>query len=146
MKEIDAMLNVVVQTAKVIAINPIRTPRGVGELYLKAQSRLMSLIPGNASSVETEAQRLTIAGIQWVVTRKGDNMVAQAHIDALKSTAVATFKGTQDIVKTLTMATKEVLEKLKTVKSQQPAASKKKKVSSVETAKSKKAKAKKVKS
>lgn len=155
LKEIDVMLNVVIQITQTITNNPHNAPKGMGELYSKAHARLLYLIPGEGPRIvprglltpaETEAQRITIAGIQWVVTRKGDNVVAQAHIDALKSTAVTTFKCTQDIVKTLTGATGEVLEKMKDLKSKKPVASKKKKVSSVETVKSKKAKAKKVKS
>lgn len=146
MREIDAMLNVVVQTAKAIALNPLRAPRGMGDIYLKASARLLSLIPGDHVAAETETQRINISGISWGVTCKGDTVVAQAHIDAMQSTAVVTFKSTQDVVKTLMRATKEVLEKLEAQKSQKSVDSKKKKVSRVETVKSKKAKAKKVKS
>lgn len=122
LNEIDVMLKVVIRTAKVMAGDPFNAPSNMGEIYSKAHARLLYLIPGEGPRIvprglltpaETEAQRITIEGIQWVVTRKGDNVVAQAHIDALKSTAVATFKGTQDIVKTLTRATGEVQEKLK---------------------------------
>ncbi len=146
MNEIDVMLNIVIQTAQVITNHPIQAPKGLGDLYLKAQARLLNLIPGATNPAAKEARRLIIGGLQWVVERDGDNVVAYTDVEAMQSTAVVRFQGTQDVVRTLKSATLDIQKAVEQQRALKASAGKKKKVSSVETVKSKKAKAKKVKS
>lgn len=146
LKEIDVMLNVVIQTAQVMTNDPFKAPKGMDELCLKAQSRLLSLIPGVASPAAKEASRLIINGLHWVVERDGDNVVAHADVDTMQSTAVVRFQGTKDVIRTLKSATADIQKAVEQQRDLKASAGKKKKVSSVETVKSKKAKAKKVKS
>jgi hypothetical protein len=160
LKEIYILSNCVIGIANLTATR-MSGPNSVDDLFHKAKSRLMHLIPGEPLSIvsrevatdpEGAVRNIVINGLRWKVVRHGDTVVAHADVDAMKSTAVVQFSSKQDVVKTLSRATEDVQKVMAAHTSKKPGATKKSKpvinpggtlkpkvktVSSVETVKAK---------
>jgi hypothetical protein len=160
LKEIDILLNCVMGIANLEAAR-LNGPNCIADLFQKAKSRLMYLIPGEAPRVvsrevatypEGVVRNLVINGLHWKVVRHEDTIVARADVDAMKSTAVVQFSSKQDVVQTLSKASEDVQKVMAAHTSKKPGAAKKSKpvikpggtlkakvktVSSVETVKAK---------